>query len=360
MAVKAYITRDPQGNPWPPVHEHEARGVIGLIQRLHEALNHEKTMYSIFANLQSPSADLIVVSELGLGVVELKHYAGQLRVQYGFWHAGQLKIKAGTRFDTPREQVQDYGDRVRQRLIPQISAMWKLPATELQKQLMIQTAVCFTNPWFTIDAQVKDQIAQDARSNRRHWENFQVITPDDFTTWVSTLRFGLEKDVAGKFAPYRLTSFQIDDLAKKLFSMHDWTEITYLMPSAQPYGYLLLREHDQVVQHYPLHGTQSTLGRDSTRCTIVVPKAYTRTSRKHLRIVRYGGHVLLQDLESSHGVFVDGTRLSDPIQLRDGQRLTLGGAEPSASVCELLFSEKLSESMQPGATAFDPTTSQSN
>ena len=32
MPVKSYVTRDPSGNPWPPVHEHEATAVIGLIQ----------------------------------------------------------------------------------------------------------------------------------------------------------------------------------------------------------------------------------------------------------------------------------------------------------------------------------------
>jgi hypothetical protein len=66
MAVKAYITRDPSGNPWPPVHAHEATAVIGLIQRLHEALNHERAFYAVFANLQAPSADLVVLTEMGL------------------------------------------------------------------------------------------------------------------------------------------------------------------------------------------------------------------------------------------------------------------------------------------------------
>ena len=56
MPVTAYITRDPSGNPWPPVHEHEATAVIGLIQRLYEAHNHERATYTVLVNLQAPSA----------------------------------------------------------------------------------------------------------------------------------------------------------------------------------------------------------------------------------------------------------------------------------------------------------------
>ena len=83
MPVVAYVARDPAGNPWPPVHEHEAAAAIGMIQRLHESLNHERSLYVVLANLQAPSADLVVLTELGLGVVELKHYSGALSVQAG-------------------------------------------------------------------------------------------------------------------------------------------------------------------------------------------------------------------------------------------------------------------------------------
>ena len=54
------------------MHEHEATAAIGLIQRLHEALNHERGFYAVFANLQAPSTDLVVLTEMGMGVIELK------------------------------------------------------------------------------------------------------------------------------------------------------------------------------------------------------------------------------------------------------------------------------------------------
>ncbi|HSH83348.1 MAG TPA: hypothetical protein VLA19_32855 [Herpetosiphonaceae bacterium] len=102
MAVEAYVTRDPSGKPWPPVHEHEATGAIGLIQRLYEAFNHDPARYAVFANLHTPSADLVVLSELGLGVVELKHVGGRLGVAGDTWVAGGQAIKAGTGANTPR------------------------------------------------------------------------------------------------------------------------------------------------------------------------------------------------------------------------------------------------------------------
>src|SRR5262245_54536433 len=113
MAVIAYITRDPSNNPWPPIHEHEATAAIGLAQRLYEAVNHELALYAIFANLQSPHADIVVLSELGLGVIELKHYAGRLAVQGADWYAGERLIRAGARYANPREQVQAYANYIR-------------------------------------------------------------------------------------------------------------------------------------------------------------------------------------------------------------------------------------------------------
>src|SRR5215212_5891743 len=155
MPVKAYITRDPSGNPWPPVHEHEATAVIGLIQRLHEALNHERAFYAVFANLQAPSADLVVLTEMGLGVAELKHYDGRLNVQAGEWYGGTRLIRAGSGYSTPRDPVQAYANRIRRDLIPHLAEFWSADQEDLITRLKIQTAVCFTNQQMQVAPDVK-------------------------------------------------------------------------------------------------------------------------------------------------------------------------------------------------------------
>jgi hypothetical protein len=351
VPVKAYITRDPSGNPWPPVHEHEATAVIGLIQRLHEALNHERAFYAVLANLQAPSADLVVLTEMGLGVAELKHYDGHLNVQAGEWYGGTRLIKAGSGYSNPREQVQAYGNRIRRDLIPYLADFWAADRDDLNARLKIQTAVCFTNQQMQVAPDVKEVIELEADRVGKRWSTFQVLTPGNFTTWVGSLRFSVEQGRAANFAPYRLKAKEIDALAKAFFQGDEWTEIRNLMPTGAPYAYLTLRQPGQEPQLFPLRTTDIRLGRDGQKCALLIPEAFRRTSREHLRISRVASQVWLRDLGSSHGTFVDGTRIVEPTRVKSDQRITLGGPEANDRVCELVFTYKLPPDLQVGATA---------
>ena len=350
MTVKAYITRDPGGHPWPPVHEHEASGVIGLIQRLHEAVDHTPELYAVFVNLQSPSADVAVLSEMGLGVVELKHVFGRLSATNDTWYAGSMQIKAGANAQNPRQQVQRYAGRMRTELAPRIAAWWKLAPPDIHSKLKVQTAVCFTNPQIQIADPIKTSIENDAGRDRQPWENFQLVAPADWTRWVSSLRFGMDQGHAQGFAPFRLKAGQIESLALNYFHCDEWVEIRNLMPSGQPYAFLVLQEQGAVVQPFPLRLIESTLGRDSASCTLVIPKGYARVSRKHARLIRFANDVLLEDLGSSHGTYVDGTRITTFVVLREGQRITLGDPAPADGVCELVFGRSLPAELQANRT----------
>lgn len=356
MPVKAYITRDPSGNPWPPVHEHEATAVIGLIQRLHEALNHERAFYAIFANLQAPSADLVVLTEMGLGVAELKHYAGRLNVQAGEWYVGTHLVRAGSGYANPREQVQSYANRIRRDLIPHLADFWSADQADLNASLKIQTAVCFTNQQLQLEPEVKGAIEIEADQVGRRWSTFQILTPSTFTTWVGSLRFSVEQGRAANFAPFRLKPKEIDALTKVYFQGDEWTEIRTMMPTGAPYAYLTLRQPGQEPQLFPLRPSDVTLGRDGQTCTLMLPKAFKRTSREHLRVSRVASQVWLRDLGSSHGTFVDGTRITAPTRLQSGQRITLGGPDANDKVCELVFTYKLPPDLQVGATAEDTSS----
>jgi two-component system cell cycle response regulator len=48
-------------------------------------------------------------------------------------------------------------------------------------------------------------------------------------------------------------------------------------------------------------------------------------SRLHARVFRKGGHVMVEDLNSTNGTFVGGQRLTHPAELLDGDRIALGG-----------------------------------
>jgi hypothetical protein len=356
MPVTAYIARDPAGKPWPPVHEHEATAAIGMIQRLHEDLNHERTAYTVIANLQAPSADLLVLTQLGMGVVELKHYPRTLSVQAGDWYAGTQLVKAGAGHPNPREQAQAYADRIRRQIVPYLAEAWSLSESDLSARLKLQTAVCMSHPDVVIPTPVKETVERDARQQGRRWSAFQLLTPADFPTWVGGLRFGVEKDRSAQFAPQRLTAKQIAGFAELLFKCSEWTEIKNLMPTGAPYAYLTLRAAGQEPILFPLRTTEVMIGRDGSQCQILVPESYKRASRAHARITRTGSAIMITDLGSSHGTFVNGSRVGKSTGLRAGQRITLGGAEAGDKVCELQVTLELPPEIQAGATARDSTS----
>lgn len=356
MPVKAYITRDPAGKPWPPVHQHEASAVIGLVQRLHEALHHEPAFYALFANLQAPSADLAVLTELGLGVVELKHYPGRLNVQAGEWYAGGQLVKAGSHHRTPLEQVLAYAGRIRRELTPHLAGFWSASRDDIQQRLKVQTAVCFTNPQIQLDPAAKQAIERDAERTRPGWATFELLTPGDFTTWVGSLRFSVEQGRSAGFAPFRLKPREIDALTKVYFQGSEWSEIRNLMPTGEPYAYLTLRQPGQEPQLFPLRATELTVGRDGQKCALMIPEGFKRASREHLRVERAGAEVWVHDLGSSHGTFVEGARVEEALQLQPGQRITLGGPEANDKVCELVFTTALPSDLQVGATAPDTSS----
>jgi pSer/pThr/pTyr-binding forkhead associated (FHA) protein len=71
--------------------------------------------------------------------------------------------------------------------------------------------------------------------------------------------------------------------------------------------------------------------------------------------MRVGSGVMVTDLGSSHGTYVNGHRVATSTGLRAGQRITLGGATADDKVCELQFTLELPPEFQAAATAKDTT-----
>ncbi len=65
-----------------------------------------------------------------------------------------------------------------------------------------------------------------------------------------------------------------------------------------------------------------TIGRDA-RQTLVFDD--TELSRVHARVSLVNGEVVAEDLKSTNGTFVDGTRITEPVTLREGQVVRMGG-----------------------------------
>ena len=90
-------------------------------------------------------------------------------------------------------------------------------------------------------------------------------------------------------------------------------------------AYLSITRLDNVV-HVPLAGTNSwRLGRGS-QCSIVLEDDLV--SRNHAMIQRTdSAHFILIDMGSRNGSFINGRRISTPVRLRNGDKVTLGNAQ---------------------------------
>jgi len=79
----------------------------------------------------------------------------------------------------------------------------------------------------------------------------------------------------------------------------------------------------KVKEYYPLVG-QITLGRGNDN-QIILKDPYI--SKKHLKIVEDEGKFYLEDLNSSNGTYVNGERIMDVVELKNGDRIRVGQVE---------------------------------
>ena len=94
MPVKYFLTQDPQGQKQTLDHNAKTVAVIEIIKRVYTAFNHHQNFYAIITNLNKRPAiaDLVVITERGLGVVELKQEPGSISLRGTTWYTGSKPI----------------------------------------------------------------------------------------------------------------------------------------------------------------------------------------------------------------------------------------------------------------------------
>lgn len=75
-------------------------------------------------------------------------------------------------------------------------------------------------------------------------------------------------------------------------------------------------------KEYPLQSGPQIIGRGKDTD---IPLYTPSTSRQHARIELDGGEVVLTDLASRHGTFVNGTRIEGSVRLAAGDQIEIGG-----------------------------------
>jgi len=84
-----------------------------------------------------------------------------------------------------------------------------------------------------------------------------------------------------------------------------------------------------IAEIYPILRPESLIGR-SKKCLIVLPDPYV--SSEHVRIDKVGDKFFVEDLESANGTLLNGKKLDRRVELKDGDKVSLGRID-------LVFSE---------------------
>ncbi len=343
MTVQFFIGRSPDGEPRSPDYSHEMRATIEICKQMWQAFHAHQPYYAVIANLADPSLDLLIVSESGIGIMELKHYFGQISCHSDDgWYAGPKRMIAGVEgrgFKNPHEQVQAYAETVRQKLLaaPPWQKPWLPGKTIDWEDFKFHTAVCFTHPDAGL-TQLYEDLRRKCRPITLPWEHFSILTPDQVPEWAVSLRFESGGGRADGYSRHRFQPQEIVRVLTELFGLTHWDEIASLMPAGQPYALLSHLENHLPVQDFPLELDEITIGRDINACHIPVLDRYFLVSRTHARITRSLDGLFIEDLGSTNGTFVDGKQVLRRIPLHHGQYITLGNAEPGPGACQFELS----------------------
>lgn len=343
MSVNIYIGRDLLDHTRLPETSHESRAIREIYEYLWKTWHHgSKRHYAIVANPKRTSTgreltpDMVIISQLGLGVIELKDNAGDIdcRNSFGPWKAGKNIIRMNeNKYQTPRQQVYDYAEQIRQDLMSELY----FPGESHQwDDFNIHTAVCFTHPEAKID---------DCRKfvhkyyPTEKWEKFDILKPEHVHGWAFDLRFGVGLGPAMGHELFSWTSSQVDNIAKTFFGAREWQDITSLMPKEEPFAYLGLEEDGRILYVYKLYGREPlTVGREPT-LQVVIPETYNSTSRRHACLTNTSDGVLLEDLSSANGTYVGSERITTTYLLQNGERISLGTNKENRKACVLIYSQ---------------------
>jgi hypothetical protein len=334
MTVKIYVAHDADGHEWAPDMPHEVGACEWMVKKAWDEFHNLDELYAVLLNHQPrPRADIMVIRERGLGVLELKHHYNVIHIRWdGNWTAGDKNhpIEAAGH-KHPRDQVLSYAEALRTLLLPELLPPSFRHSQKPSNDFKFQTGVCFTNHLAILD-EAQDFVARE-RPKHRAWEDpFSIFGINDFTKWVRALRFeGQDKNQP----PIRLTPEQILETATLRLGMVEWREIYPAIMSGHPYGTLTL-EDGQGRQVFNLLRDQTLLGR-SHNCELVIPERYPRVSKEHCVMEKKDGEVFLFDKSSRNGTFLHDQRVEreNPVCLQDGDVIHLGGGAKSEHACIL-------------------------
>jgi len=344
MPVKYFFSQVLQNRELAQESSHKTLAIIDIIKRTHEEFKDNQRLYAIIVNVeeQELTPDFIVITEHGMGIMNLHHDSGTISREGDAWCANATPITSDTHLGcrNPHEQVQLYAGKIRDLLMEQHATPW-LPGRYITWQdLIFDTAVCFTHPEVSIEY-FRKYYYEDLRQGKflKTWERFSIVELDEIPRWGSTLCFESDIEDILKVQSYRITANQIVRIAVELFGTTELTEVEKFIEAGKPNAYLLLKQNGELITYFTIDREKMTIGR-GVSCDIIIPKEFKFVSRVHASIERSENDVFIED-RSLNGTFVNGARAEKPIHLHPGQQITLGADTLVDGVCLLEFSLEL-------------------
>lgn len=315
MTVSFYISRDGDSENGFE-YGHERRAAIEIAQDLYRKYAKSGKHYAALFNLVDPPADLVIISNDGIGVADLKDYTGPLNIpQDAPWSIvdaqGVTKLLTCGSHVNPLKQVEHYRRAIYSLLRSYVNKNTvDFPAWMLRDHFHCYGSVIFTSPAFEVNG--------DKEFKSIPW--FSVQWQEDVPEWAYRLSFGGNS---------KLKEEHIDRLARECFKTEPWREVEGIVLEST-FGYLWVIAKDGMITAHPLYQDETVIGR-SPDCNIVVPgEKYTLVSREHIRITKTATEVILTDCGSTNGTWVNGKKLKDKAshKLHRSDKITLGGYAP--------------------------------
>lgn len=143
-------------------------------------------------------------------------------------------------------------------------------------------------------------------------------------------------DLAGLHSRLALRPNEIEKLIGQHWRYARWSELEAALPD-RPMGALWHIDPDGTRRSWPIIHAM-TIGRGN-QCDLQFPNDIDAVSRAHVQILVAGESVVLYDLDSKNGTYLDGVRLTpgQPSVLQFGQLITLGGPPSAPDAVRLYY-----------------------
>ena len=350
MTFKAYITRDKNtGTEKGFEYPYEREAALLIAQRLALRYTKQSGDCALVANVATPPIDIVVITNNGLGIADLKNYGGPIRGSAdGAWKTEDgsgnfTKILGGGSHVNPFQQVKKYRGQARSmiqafvrghsRELPKWMREGRDPR-DYWKKFYIDGAVMFTTQKFDL---------KDIEIGASGMPWFTLRWHDEAPEWANSLSFGKGS---------RMTADAISLIATGCFGAEEWVELDAFVKQKEPFGYLRILDDSDWKKQISLRPPETRIGRS----TIDALTRFHSVSRNHCVITKLAESVIITDENSKYGTWVNGERVDaekgrvlKPLnKIVLGKILDNGNAAPGS--CETVYR---SRSIPVGATATD-------